>query len=423
MLRSSMGIQSSLARIAESSLFAKILSGSSIALIGDMATRGLSFIVKLRLTEALGLQIFGEYTTQVSALGILGGLLGFGLDTWLLREGGRNPESLSTGLRSVLTLKLIAAVTGALVLAALNTQITLTTSFVIGCLAILGDSLMGTSYAVLRVMRRYMLAAASQISQPALLLLCLTALSSGVMTPAAVLGLQAGISFLVLALLAYLLRRVLRADARPAIQATAVGAAAFVGADILANIYSRSSILLLRLTSGSEAVGVFTPALDLMTTLYIVPSIVFGIALPILSRADIDHGEYRSTVRALIVGSIAYGAIACLAILIGADAVFTQLYPSAFFPGAGLLKAMALAPLFKALSFVFVAIMLSRLRQTLRMAIQTVIVVLNVLTAYVLLSSLGAPGAPLVTLATECLLMLGYAGGAWAALHAKRVSL
>jgi O-antigen/teichoic acid export membrane protein len=417
---------SQLQRLTTSSLLSRILSGSLIVLAGDMLSRAISLVVKLRLAEALGVQRYGDYTALVTALAVLGSLLGFGLDTWLLREGGREPARLATNLRSVLLIKFGAALLLTIGLLLVRSQLSLSAAFVVGCIAILGDSLMGTSFSVLRAIRRYGLATLTQISQPLLLLLALLALQQRAASPLLILTLQALISAGALLAVLLLNKSVLRQtepiDKHVVIQA-ALAAAPFVAADLLATIYSRSSTLILKLTSGSAPVGVFTPALDLLTTFYIVPAVVFGIALPILSRADLEPSVFKDTVRKLIWGAIGYGTLVCVLVLASAGVVFQRLYLPEFAAGADLLRIMSIAPLFKALSFVFAAIMLARQRQSLRMTIQAVVVIVNLVSTYALLSAFGANGSALTTVATEIVLMIGYGLGALAALRAQRLVL
>jgi hypothetical protein len=45
----------------------------------------------------------------LSSLALIASIIGFGLDTWLLREGGRNPTKLLDYAASVLVTKFIAA--------------------------------------------------------------------------------------------------------------------------------------------------------------------------------------------------------------------------------------------------------------------------------------------------------------------------
>jgi O-antigen/teichoic acid export membrane protein len=408
--------------LSKSTLLRQIVSGSAIVLIGDLATRLISFAIKLNIAAVLGVRQLGEYTTIVTSLALLGSFLGFGLDTWILREGGRDASQLSKNLKSVLALKFAAGLISAVIILIASAQVTLSTAFIAGCFAIMTDSLISTAFAVLRAIRRYALAALSQVFQPVVLLLLLRAIEPGAITSTMLLGAQAAISLFVIAVLFYATRKQvwINSNALSPLPVLA-SATSFVFADILASVYIRSSTLMLGLTTGQEAVGLFAPALDLMTTLYIVPSVVFGIALPILSNPDTSSDEFTRTITWLCGGAALYGAAAWIAINFGADIVFSQLYAEVYQPSAALLRAMSVAPLFKSLSFIFVAIMLARQRQTLRVLIQSGVVIINLVTAYLVLNYANLDGAPAVTVMTEFALMVGYGLGAMIAMRSKQI--
>ena len=155
-----------------------LLSGASIAVVGDLLARAISLILTVLVTRALGPTLYGEYTSVLSSLALIASIIGFGLDTWLLREGGHNPSKLLDYAASVLLTKFIAACLVVVGLLVLGNRISLSVPFLIGCLGVLGDTFLNTGFAALRARQRNSIVALAQFALPALLLVLLLLLQS-----------------------------------------------------------------------------------------------------------------------------------------------------------------------------------------------------------------------------------------------------
>ncbi len=396
-------------RLTSIPLLGSIISGASVALAGEMFASALQLLVNRQITRAMDAERYGEYGSVLATLSIIGFLLGFGLDTWLLREGGRQPERLSQLLRTVLIVKVFGTLALIAVLAIAGRITALSPSMLIGAVAILGDSLTNTGYAALRTLRRNRWVAAARVLQPLALLGALFAAGGVGITPLWWIGVSAVTSWVLTAFVFSRLRDVLvNQHGRVALSAVFYGAWAFVVADLLANIYTQSTLVLLGTYVSNEAAGYFKAAANIILALQLLPSVVFGVALPMLSNRSVGAAQYAATIRRIAFGALGYGAIAALVAFFGARLLIQNLTDAKYAEAIPLLQIMSIAPALKTVSWVCVAVILSRQRQIWRIVVQIVVAVLNVTAGALIIPRFGATGAAAVVLLTECALLIGY---------------
>lgn len=405
-----------------------LASGASVAVAGDFVARLLQLQLSILITRALGPTQYGEYSAILAGLAVLGSLIGFGIDTWLLREGGRSPEALASNVRAVLLTKFSAAAVIFVALAAIGNVVNISAAVLVGSAGILADSCINTGFAALRARQRNAAVAAAQVALPALLLAVLFALSTIGLSPLVLLVLQASASTCVaLAVFAHLRSQLknssLPTDApnvRTQITRVIVGAWAFVLADLLANLYQQSGILMLRAGADAQAVGFLRPALTIITVFFILPTIVFNVSLPIASGRELSTPEYRRMLRVLGGGALLYGLLAVGFLQLSASTIVTFAFGAQFAPTTELLRIIAVVPLFKALSFVCVLILLSNNNQNLRIILQALTVAINLAVGAWLIPQFGASGGAWTTVITETILLALYAAGAWRTLRHRQ---
>src|SRR5215211_6177865 len=68
-----------------------LLGGVAASTIAAVIARLLSTVAQVVIARHLVVLLYGQYGTLVATLSLLASLLGLGLYTWLLQEGGRNP--------------------------------------------------------------------------------------------------------------------------------------------------------------------------------------------------------------------------------------------------------------------------------------------------------------------------------------------
>jgi O-antigen/teichoic acid export membrane protein len=410
-------------RNAPSALLRSILAGGSVAYAGELVARALQLLVNTQINRALGPVLLGQYSGVLAVLSIIGSLLGFGLDTWLLREGGRDPAALGRHMRAVLFVKACGVAVVAVMLVVAGRITVLSPSIVLGCVAILADSLTNTGYSTLRALKHNSWIAAAQVLQPVTLLAVLAVFGRGGVTPLWWIGVNAITGWLLAAFVFGRLRgRLPDAAGRTPVATLIVGAYAFVAADLLANVYSQASVYALTQFTNDEAAGLFKAATGVIIALQIAPLVIFNVALPQLSNRSVTANEFRRTIQRLTLGAVAYGVLAAGAASLAAPLLIQIMSGGDFTAAIPLLRLMSLSPLMKALSFVCVAVILAKQRQHWRIIVQAVVAALTVMGALWIIPRSGAVGASWLLLATELGLLIGYFLAARIALRASNAS-
>jgi O-antigen/teichoic acid export membrane protein len=398
------------------SLVSTLIAGVSAAISGLFLSRLLGAVVQALIVRRLGPALYGQYATLTVSLSLFASLLGLGLDTWLLQEGGRDPANLPQYMRQVLAIKTMAAA-GVLALLAFvwSNQIVQGPAFVVAAFAIIFDSFSQTGYSALRARRRNTQVAIFQTITPLLLLMVLFAFERSALNVLLLVSIQAVCS---LAVALVVLTRVWHLRARAAMTRLDLlyvikRGWLFVAAEGLSNIYSRSGLAILGAAAGTAAVGIFSPAVGLIQLTYLVPNLLFVVGLPLLMAPDTAPQEYWRVIRMMLAGSVVYGLAALVGLWFFGSLLIRIVYGSEYAAAVPLVKAMSLMPLLKACSFVWVSIMLAHLEQRLRVVLQAVTVIVSVPIGLLIIPAAGAIGAAWLYLGIEALLCLLYGLGAW----------
>ena len=394
----------------------RLLSNASVALAGDLLSRALSLLLTIWITRTLGPTSYGQYTAVLASLSLIASAIGFGLDTWLLREGGRTPEKLLDHVGSVLLTKCLAVIGVVFILGIASNRLPISLAFMVGCLGVIGDGFLNTAFAAMRTRGRNAWVALTQLLLPALMLVILLILQFTTIRiqPLTLITAQSAISWLVVSSVFILGWRRLHGH-RPtlSLRAVALGAWAFVVADVVANAYGQSATLFLSGSAGAGVVGIFKPALNVLLMTYIAPSIVFGVSLPMLSAPTLAQQDYRRVIRLWGLGSVIYGLGVGLVLWFGAPLIIRTLYGTDYATSATVLRTFSLVPLLKVGSFTCVLILLSRGRQNWRIVLQATAAIPMIIASAWLIPLYGLSGATWLTVATEVALLSLYAIGAW----------
>jgi O-antigen/teichoic acid export membrane protein len=233
-----------------------------------------------------------------------------GLDTWILQEGGRDPSSLAHNVWQVLFVKTIGAVIVlALLTIAWSSDVVLTSAFVVGVAGIIFDSFAQTGYSALRATRQNVRVAIFQTLSPLAVLLLLAATWNSRQSVFALLSIQAACSIFVTMILLAKIWQLYPPDLqhfvmlRPMIK----GAWLFVAADVLGNLYSQSGVAILGATADPTSVGIFRTALHTISFMFLIPSLLFYVGLPLLNAPGLSRQGYRGLVQAMAGSVLCYG--------------------------------------------------------------------------------------------------------------------
>lgn len=393
-----------------------------IAVGGVTLARLLGSLTQVVLARRLGLDDFGSYTTFYTLLGPVIMVASMGLDTWLLREGGRRSD-LDDTIGQVFSLRLLT--TGVLMVLAVGalaatgrTSLSLPVAF--AALGLTAELLLTTAHTALRAQVRNVAASLLQMLVAALTIgLIMVAWNPGLPLLSAT-GFRLLADAFGLAIMLWLLGRSLRHIGFRAARLWSMvySARHFFATDVLSNIALKADLILVALVIGPLAAGVYSPALTIVNTTFVVPMVAWQVLLPIVSRMEPGSPQLRRTLGLAVAGSVAYGVLWLLVLSWGAEPLIDAIFRPEYRDAAPLLRIMALIPLLKSLNFCSAMLMVARDRQVLRNRLLAIGAVFNVVANLAGIPIFGLHGAAWINLATETVLLIGYGYGAWRSLRA-----
>jgi O-antigen/teichoic acid export membrane protein len=398
-----------------SSLITTLVSGVAASIISLFISRILGAIAQVLIIQRLGVFHNGEYTTLTVLLSLFGSLLGFGLDIWLLQEAGREPANLSLIMRQVLILKTIAAIGLTCILGIFwSDRYTQATAFVVGAFGSIFESFAQTGFAAMRVRRENTRAAILQMITPLVLVVILFLIQRNDLSVLLLISIQTACSALLAGLVVSRIWKIQKELAPQALQLGRVLRKSwlFVVGEICASLYTQSGVLILSAYAGSYAVGLFSPARNIIFLTFLIPNLIFSIGLPLLMSPTIDRREYRAMLQIVLLFTFLYGIGMLIALSVFGD-IAIQIFGDGYTEALPYLQAMAFIPLLKGFSFVWVAMLLSNLAQSVRVVIQAITVFISVVLGLVLIPAYGSVGAAWQALAIELFLFAAYGLAAW----------
>jgi O-antigen/teichoic acid export membrane protein len=391
-----------------------LVDGVAASLIGYAAASLLGILVQTLTIRQLGVERYGEYVLLLNLLGLIGSALGLGLDSWLLKSGGSHPERLAHDIYQVLLLKTLGA---GLLVAALaigwSNHLVYTAAFLVGVVGTVLSSFAQTGYTALRARRHNRRVAVFQALEPLLLLAALLLVSSSEQSVLLLVVVRAASAALLFVILMRHIWRLVGPIRRIFAPLPVLRDAWLFGSgDMLAFIYGTAPVWILGSVAGVAAVGLFRPALDLVTLLFAFPTLMFLVALPLLSAPDITRREYLRLLYAMVAALALYGLASSLGLWLFGERLLGSLYGQPFRAANEYLQTLALVPLLKAGSFVAAIVMVSRGTIHLRVLAQALVAAGSIGLSWLLVPVSGAQGAALVVLALEALLFCLYCLGA-----------
>lgn len=397
----------------------RLLWNVGISVGGVVLARFLGAVTQIVLSRQLGVDGFGLYTALYTLLGVVVIFSSFGFDTWLLRQTSlvESPDRLINdvfSLRLYATLLLMGVGIG-FILITKQPGMTLTLS-ALTAITLTLELLLTTAQTALRAQIKNNLATIIQVVVAALFIAALL-LSHG--ADKDILWCQIyrlGAALLGVLLVILLMRDRLRltCSLRRFVQIV-VSARTYFFSDILANIALKADLTFVTLMIGSLASAIYSPALTIINTTFIVPSVVAQVVLPILSRPALARKRFLIILIGFLLGSALYGIFWFVALEYGSPWIITTIWGDEYRQAIPLLQIMSLIPLMKSLNFCWVTIMVAYDRQWLRTKLQAFGSIANMAGNLIWIPIFGLVGAAWVNLGTEVILLLCYGYGAYSA--------
>jgi O-antigen/teichoic acid export membrane protein len=188
--------------------------------------------------------------------------------------------------------------------------------------------------------------------------------------------------------------------------------------DFLVLIYMQADVTLVTLLNGSAAAGIYSPASGLVNALFIIPSSIYLLIIPILSRQFVKNPNVIQLLnRILTIGFACLGLGLCLCVGFLGEPLIHLLLGDKYQLTASLLVILSPLLLIKSLSFAWAAILVTIGWQKQRLIPQAISAAVNILLNIWAIPIFGVLGAAIVYVFTEIVLAVGYGGLVFKWLH------
>jgi O-antigen/teichoic acid export membrane protein len=397
-----------------------ILRHITMVFSGTAVAQGVTALALLFIARRLGAVHFGQYAACYTLASFASIVFHLGLDTWLLREGGRTPERLGKLAGSMIAIRGFG---GALWLVGMAVFALLLNSYseifrqrLPAGVLILSALVVWFDYMLAGTLVTYRAALRNQIGSPIeagvdTLWLAITIFqyATGEDSIGAYLISRAVVLLLGLVISTRFLRGflILQPDWATAWHIVRESPP-YASADFLGWSLARLDVLLVTFTLGERAVGVYSPAVSLLSALFLIPYAVYGVMIPVLSRLYPAHPrQMRLTTLRMLALLFAIGIGLVGLTNLGAPLAIVVLGKS-FGETQVILGIISILLILKCPNMGIAALIVVMGRQGKRVGVQVVAVLFNILLNLAIVYPFGIRGVAVVYVLTELLLLVGY---------------
>ncbi len=391
-----------------------LLKNIALLFSGSAISQALTALALLLMARALGPEKYGLYTSNIVLCAFLSIFFSLGMDTWLLQKGGSQPAQIGTLAGSVLTIKILLGglwcailflLAGNIYSASLASGI-----FRLAALIIWLDSLFTTFQTLFKAVLRNQFTSTLLVGSDLVWFLgTLILFTSGEQNLAVYMEVRIGV--LLISLLAAGLLSWIHFALWPQwllIKRITHETFTFAASEILALTYVQADVLIVSFTLGKEQVGLYAPALSLVNALFLIPSAIYGVMLPVLSNLFSSNIQRaRRFARQLVFIHGLVGTSLTLGLLL-LSPFLISLLGSEFADSLIILRILSLNLFFRSLSFALVAILVAFHQQTNRTKVQTIAVLFNIIANLAIVYWAGIVGVAIVYVVTDIILTTGY---------------
>jgi O-antigen/teichoic acid export membrane protein len=393
----------------------RTLAGSITALFtGSLIAQATTALSSLIIARHLEPTIYGQFSASFVLAAVTSTVFNLGLDLWLLREGSRREIPLNHLTASVLTIKLLAGVPWLVLLVSLAPRLfpqTYLAGLLLWSAAAVGlDSLFSTILYSFKATLRNRLASILEASCDLLWFGgVLILVSEKITAPQAFAQIRflALFVFLIIAILFVFRSHGLQfssAVSRKAIRS----APPYAVSELLASATSRLDIIIVSFVLGGVAVGLYSPAINLMNAAYLAPTAVHIVMVPVLSSLFLKNpGRAVRASQLTIAGLLVVGVFLSALFALTAP-LMVWLLGESYQPSLPLLRILSLILIFKSGSFAVAAILVATGNQAKRSLAQAAAVVFNLVMNLLVIQRYGLIGIAWVYVFTEVILFAGY---------------
>ena len=392
----------------------KIVGSIGTLFSGSVVAQAMTALALLLTARQLSAEIYGKYAACIAIASLSSIFFSLGLDIWLLREGGRETHRLRVLAGSVLGIKVVLGVIWMVLftlLAPLLKQETYPVSLIrwsvllIWLDTLLATTLTGFKSALLNRIPAILEASADFIWFGLTILLIVL----GTQSPETYLQVRVMVSCVALIVALLFLNRVVGIHFDREVTMHALKSVfTFATSEFLGMVTLRADVVIIGLTLGEYATGIYSPAVGLVNMALLVPMAVYNVMVPVLGYLyknqpqQADKSSKRTIILLVVIG------ILLTLLFIGGSPFVVLILGKTYQPSVEVLRILSLVLLFKCVSFAMAAIMIATDKQTKRTIVQTIAAGVNILLNLAIVQILGVKGVAGVYVVTEIILLAGY---------------
>lgn len=373
----------------------------------------LLMVYAIVVARFLGPENYGLFAGSYSLVGLLVFLVNMGMDTWILREAGihQKPRVL---IGNVLQAKLLVGILWALALIifvpTFYPALFPRTLLIICCLDVLADSFLTTIISGLNIEKQTKKASWLLLfCRMGRLLGALGLIAIAARQPALFAGARWSVTLLALVVGLILFKPALFKESFFPSSLLFKESLAYGATELLSLIYGQADVTILNFLSGKLAVGQYAPALSLVNALFAIPTSVFFIVVPVLSKTYQEQRHRFDRVSGQTAAVfIALGLALSILVASVVSPLLTILLGEKYAASGQLVLILSPILLFKSISFACATYIVVVGWQAKRAWVQIVAALLNIGLNLFFIPRYGPFGAASVYLFTEIILAVGY---------------
>jgi O-antigen/teichoic acid export membrane protein len=178
---------------------------------------------------------------------------------------------------------------------------------------------------------------------------------------------------------------------------------------LLSLVYGRADIVIVAHWLGSQAAGLYSPAVSLVATFLIIPTSIYGVVMPYLSGIYRENPDrLKEVVRSSAVWYGLLGLFMTLVINLFAQPLVILIYGKDYLATGKLLQILSWIFLVRSFTLVLAAVLIAVGQQKRRVVVQCLAAIFNVGVDILIVQNWGLPGIALMYVASEVVLMVGY---------------
>jgi O-antigen/teichoic acid export membrane protein len=403
-----------------------------VALLGGTAGAQLFTAVALLLTaRVLGSDAFGQYAACFALATLTSIVFTFGMDGWLLQQGSASRADVEARMSNSLLARLLIGLPWFVAIGFLAPMLNPTAYprelMWIVAATVWMDGLLAGCLAAFKAMLRVHLTSPLLTGTAGTLLaatLALAWLQNASVQQFALARLS--INLMVLGgTLAWLFSQgALRLQPRH-IGAMLSTSIPFAVSEALTLVYLKADTTIIAWQLGEQAAGLYAPATSLASALFLIPSVIYTVMVPVFGRL-INQSEVNSSspapspqhplnsmIAKVMLGGTGLGLMLATALWLTAPTLVSLLLGSDYTETGRVLQILSILLVFRAGSFSVAALLVAANQQHKRLVVQAVAAAVNVALNLLIIQQMGIHGVAWVYVLTEALLFLGYVALAW----------